>query len=142
MDVGPARRTSLPTGFSEWGLGHVSHTWKGSLCATTLSHSHKVKRLQSSFVRTPAGQAPKIMFVLPSIAQAHRTKLFSKADLKPYSLAKEWRRQACALQVLSSDSGDLGSFQGSHRELGRLRAEISEKRTESSWICKGSMHSP
>ena len=30
VGVGPACRTSLPTGFSEWGLGHISHTWNGS----------------------------------------------------------------------------------------------------------------
>ena len=30
MDVGPACRNSLPTGFSEWGLSHISHAWNGS----------------------------------------------------------------------------------------------------------------
>ena len=30
MGVGPAHRTSLPTGFSEWALGHISHAWNGS----------------------------------------------------------------------------------------------------------------
>ena len=31
MGVGPAYRPSLPTGFSEWGLGHISHAWNSSL---------------------------------------------------------------------------------------------------------------
>ena len=30
MGMSPAHRTSLPTGFSEWGLGHISHAWNDS----------------------------------------------------------------------------------------------------------------
>ena len=29
VGLGPAHQTSLPTGFSKWGLGHISHTWNG-----------------------------------------------------------------------------------------------------------------
>ena len=31
--------TSLPTGFSEWGLSHISHTWKSSPHGFLPSHS-------------------------------------------------------------------------------------------------------
>ena len=39
LGVGPAHRTSLPTGFSEWGLGHISHTWNGSLYLLSSEYS-------------------------------------------------------------------------------------------------------
>ena len=52
MGVGPACLTSLPTGFSKWELGYVSHSWSGSLYFWSLAPFilYYVCEMQPNFV--------------------------------------------------------------------------------------------
>ena len=36
VGVGPVCQTSLPSGFSKWGPGYISHVWTGSLHTPTV----------------------------------------------------------------------------------------------------------
>ena len=63
MGMGPVCWTSHLTGFSEWGLGYISHMWNGSLYKSAHSAIHKSKMLAITY-RPTDKRINKLMVII------------------------------------------------------------------------------